>query len=428
MSGQTGPEDARRATATVVLVGTLDTKRDEFAWLGARLTEAGCATVLLDVGTYSDGGGIADITAEEVATAGGADLADLRATGDRGAAMGAMARGAAVLVRRLHQAGRLDGLLAVGGSSGSAVAAGALQALPVGVPKLLVSTMASGDVSPYVGASDVTLMYSVVDVAGINSVSRLVLGNAVAAIAGMALARAGAPAGTADGDRPGVGAPMFGVSTHAVDEARARRDELGDEVLVFHATGAGGRAMEALVDAGLVAGVLDLTTTELADELLGGVLSAGPHRLEAAARTGTPTLVSVGALDMVNFGPRDSVPERYADRDLLVHNPTVTVMRTTGQEMAALGTLLAGKLATAAGPTEVWLPLGGVSAVDVPGGPFEDRAADEALFAAVHRGLAGTTVPVRTSPLAINDPGFGAAAAQALHELITRPATTRETS
>lgn len=407
--------------ATVVLLGTLDTKGAEFAWLRERLTAAGCTTVLVDVGTYA-GGVDADVTAQQVAAAAGTDLAALQAAGDRGAAMDAMGRGAAVLVRQLHQQGRVDGLLAVGGSSGSSVAAQALQALPVGVPKLLVSTMASGDVSPYVGASDVTLMYSVVDISGINSVSRVVLGNAVAAIAGMAQARAAGPPGAEHGDRPVVAATMFGVTTPAVEEARARLEELGYEVLVFHATGAGGRAMEALVDAGLVQGVLDLTTTELADELLGGVLTAGPHRLEAAARTGTPAVVSVGALDMVNFGPRETVPERYADRQLLVHNPTVTLMRTTEPEMAELGRVLAGKLAASTGPVQVRLPLGGVSAVDVEGGPFADPAADEALFTAVREGLAGTPVEVRTSPAAINDPGFGAAAADALHALVTATA------
>ena len=402
---------------TVVLLGTLDTKGEEFAWLRDRLHTAGCRTVVVDVGTYSGGAGLADVSAEEVAAAAGTDLATLRAAGDRGAAMAALGRGAAVVVRRLYDEGRLDALLAVGGSSGSSVAAGPLQGLPVGVPKLLVSTMASGDVGPYVGVSDVTLMYSVVDISGINSISRVVLGNAAAAVAGMATARAAGGAEPA-AERPVVAATMFGVTTPAVEQARARLEELGYEVLVFHATGSGGRAMEALVDAGLIAGVLDLTTTELADELVGGVLTAGPHRLEAAARTGTPQVVSVGALDMVNFGPRDTVPPQFADRQLLVHNPSVTLMRTTAQEMAALGTLLAGKLREATGPAEVFLPLGGVSAVDVPGGPFQDHAADAALFAALEHGLAGSTVPIRTSELAINDPGFGAAAADALHALV----------
>lgn len=404
---------------TVALLGTLDTKEQEYRWLREQLVANGCDVVTIDVGTFSDGGGFADVDSAAVAAAGGADRETLRRAGDRGAAMTAMAAGAAAVVRGLHEQGRIDGLLAVGGSSGSSVAAGALQALPVGVPKLLVSTMASGDVGPYVGVGDVTLMYSVVDIAGINSVSRRILGNAVAAIAGMAAHhRAGRDAPPAD-EKPLIGMTMFGVTTPAADEARARLTDLGYEVLVFHATGAGGRAMEALAEGGYLTGVLDLTTTELADELVGGVLTAGPHRLEAVGRRGLPQVVSVGALDMVNFGPRDTVPSAFADRNLLVHNPTVTLMRTTSDEMAALGAIIAEKLRTAQGPTRVYLPLRGVSAVDVPGAPFHDPDADRACFAAITAGLAGSAVEIHEIDAAINDPGFGAAAADALHALIT---------
>lgn len=403
---------------TVVLVGTLDTKLPEYRWLGERLTSAGCQVLTIDVGTFSDGGVVADVDSAAVAAAAGADREELRRAGDRGAAMTAMAAGVAVVVRRLHEAGRLDGILAVGGSSGSSVAAGALRALPVGVPKLLVSTMASGDVSPYVGVTDVTLMYSVVDIAGINSLSRKILGNAVAAIAGMASAYRAGRDGPAPDERPLVGLTMFGVTTPAADEARARLTELGYEVLVFHATGAGGRAMEALADGGFLAGVLDLTTTELADELVGGVLSAGPDRLETAGRIGLPQVVSVGALDMVNFGPRETVPARFAERNLLVHNPTVTLMRTTPQEMATLGGTIADKLRRAVGPARVLIPLRGVSAVDVPGAPFHDPDADRACFGALAAGLAGSAVVVDEVAVAINDPGFGTLAADTLHELI----------
>lgn len=409
------------STATVALVGTLDTKEQEYRWLRDQLRAAGCEVVLIDVGTFSDGAGIADIDSAAVAAAGGADREELRRANHRGTAMTAMAAGAGAVVRQLFDAGRIDGLLAVGGSSGSSVAAGALQALPVGVPKLLVSTMAAGDVGPYVGAVDVTLMYSVVDIAGINSVSRRILGNAVAAIAGMAQHhRAGRDAPAVD-EKPLIGMTMFGVTTPAADEARARLTELGYEVLVFHATGAGGRAMEALAAGGFLAGVLDLTTTELADELVGGVLTAGPDRLEAVGRAGLPQVVSVGALDMVNFGPRETVPDRFADRNLLVHNPTVTLMRTTTEEMAALGGIIADKLRDAQGPTRMFLPLGGVSAVDVPGAPFHDPDADLVCFAAITTGLAGSAVEVTEIDAAINDPGFGAAAADALHALITAP-------
>lgn len=414
--------------ATVVLVGTLDTKEQEYRWLRNQLVAAGCEVTVVDAGTFSDGVGLADVGARAVAEAAGAELDALREARDRGAAMEAMATGAARVVRELHERGALHAALAVGGSGGSAVASRALRALPIGVPKLLVSTMASGDVGPYVGESDVTLMYSVVDISGLNSISRAVLGNAAAAAAGMAL-RYERGAGTAEQEeKPLIGASMFGVTTPVVDEAREHLTGLGYEVLVFHATGSGGRAMEALAESGLLAGVLDLTTTELADDLVGGVLSAGPHRLEAAGKRGIPQIVSVGALDMVNFGPRDSVPDRFADRLLYVHNPTVTLMRTTRAEMATLGARVAEKVAGATGPVEVFLPLRGVSAIDVAGGPFEDAEADAACFQAIVAGLAGSRVAVHEVDAAINDPGFGRRAAQALHELITRTGSVPATS
>ncbi|WP_239109024.1 Tm-1-like ATP-binding domain-containing protein [Microbispora siamensis] len=405
--------------ATVVLLGTLDTKTEEYRWVRDRLRDAGCDVLLINVGTFAHGAELADIGADEVARAAGTELDRLRDARDRGAAMDAMATGAAVIVRRLFDEGRLDGLLAIGGSSGSSVAARALQALPVGVPKLLVSTMASGDVGPYVGDVDVTLMYSVVDISGINRLSRAVLGNAAAAAAGMAQRYAQVRQETAGDERKLVAATMFGLTTPAVDEARDYLTSAGYEVLVFHATGSGGRAMEALAASGMLDGVLDLTTTELADDLVGGVLTAGPHRLEAAGRAGIPQVVSVGALDMVNFGPRDTVPEKFADRKFLVHNPTVTLMRTTREEMAELGARIGGKLSRATGPVEVYLPLKGVSGIDVEGGPFADPDADAACFAALRDGLKDTGVPVHDVDAAINDPGFGRAAAEALHRLIS---------
>ena len=412
--------------ARVVLLGTFDTKGDEYAWLRDRLHEEGCETLMIDAGVFSDGHGIADILPAEVAAAAGADLAELRAARDRGASMGVMARGGAVLVKKLIDEGTVHGFLAIGGSGGSSVAAQAMQAMPVGAPKVLVSTMAAGDVSPFVGVSDVTLMYSVVDVAGINSISRRVFGNAVTAIAAMAkhyAATAGEPSAE---EKPRIGATMCGLTTPAVDEARVRLTELGYEVLVFHATGAGGRAMEALAEAGFLAGILDLTTTELADNLVGGVMDAGPHRLEAAGRAGIPQVVSVGAVDMVNFGPEATVPPQFAGRRFLVHNPTVTLMRTTEEEMAEIGKRIGTKLAAATGPAAVFLPLKGVSGIDVAGGPFEDAAADAALFAAVHEGLDGTAVPVTDVDCMINDPGFGLTAANTLHALITGSTTTEK--
>jgi uncharacterized protein (UPF0261 family) len=378
-------------------------------WLRERVRELGCDAVLVDAGVGASDVE-ADVSAEDVARAGGASLSALRDAGDRGPAVTAMGEGAAVVLAGLE---RVDAVLAVGGSGGSSIAARAVRDLPIGLPKIIVSTMASGDVSPYVGAKDVTLMYSVVDIAGINRVSRLILGNAAGAAVGMAKAYEESRAEAVD-ERPLVGASMFGVTTPAVDAARERLDELGYEVLVFHATGAGGRALEGLVASGLLAGVLDLTTTELADDLVGGVLSAGPERLTAAGRAGVPQVVAPGALDMVNFGPLETVPERFEGRNLYVHNPTVTLMRTTREEMAELGSRVAEKLGAATGPTVLFLPLGGVSALDAPGMPFHDAEADEACFAAMDG-----AVETERLDMNINDPAFGRAMADRLHQMIS---------
>lgn len=405
--------------ATVALLGTLDTKGEEYTWLRGALQELGVRTHLIDTGSFSTSP-LADVASDDVIAAAGADAEALRTRRDRGEMMAVMGAGAAAVVRRLAEEGTIHGLLAIGGSGGSSVAAPAMQALPIGFPKLLVSTMASGDVKPYVGEVDTTLMYSVVDVAGINSVSEVVLGNAVAGIAGMAKAHEARQASQGGEHKPLVGMTMFGVTTPACTEAREALEGLGYEVLVFHATGTGGRAMEKLVESGLLAGVCDLTTTELADDLVGGVLSAGPDRLELAGAKGLPQVVSVGALDMVNFGPMDTVPPRFAERNLYVHNPTVTLMRTTTDEMAELGRRIARKLAAATGPTELFIPLKGVSAIDVDGAPFRDADADEALFAALRAGLAGSAVVFHEVDQAINDTGFGKAMAEALDQQIQR--------
>lgn len=404
--------------ATVALLGTLDTKGEEYSWLKDRLEEMDVQVLVVDVGSFSTSP-MADVPSDEVIAAAGADAAALRERRDRGEMMTVMGKGAAKVVRRLADEGRIHGLLSVGGSGGSSVAAPAMQALPIGFPKLLVSTMASGNVKPYVGEVDSTLTYSVVDVAGINSISAAVLGNAAAGIAGMAKAYEARNAEPVGDHKPLIGITMFGVTTPAADEARKTLTELGYEALVFHATGTGGRAMEKLVESGLLAGVCDLTTTELADDLVGGVLSAGPHRMEMAGSKGVPQVVSLGALDMVNFGPLETVPPEFAGRNLFVHNPTVTLMRTTTAEMGELGRRIAAKLAAATGPTVLFVPLNGVSAIDVDGAPFRDAEADEALFAALREGLAGSNVVVHEVDQAINDPGFGRAMAEALHASIT---------
>jgi uncharacterized protein (UPF0261 family) len=399
--------------ATVVLVGTLDTKGVEYDYPSSRLRERGVDVVLVDAGVMGEPLAQPDVGREEVARAAGAEVADLAARGDRAAAVETMARGAAEIVKRLRAEGRLDGILALGGSGGSAIATYAMRQLPVGVPKLMVSTVASGDTRPYVGAVDVTMMYSVVDIAGINQVSERILTNAAAAIAGMADAQS---IEIAESGRPLVGATMFGVTTPCVTRARERLEELGYEVLVFHATGTGGQSMEALVRGGFIAAVLDATTTELADDLVGGVLSAGPDRLEAAGEVGIPQVVSLGALDMVNFGPMETVPERFRERRLYVHNPTITLMRTTPEECAELGRRIARKLNAARGPVSLFIPLRGISLIAVEGQVFHDPDADEALLAALRESL-DDSVDVRELDTDINDPAFAEAMADRLDEL-----------
>ncbi|WP_213816407.1 Tm-1-like ATP-binding domain-containing protein [Glaciihabitans sp. dw_435] len=414
-------EIPQKHAPTVALVGTLDTKGAEYQWMADQLASLGVSVVTVDTGIREPHGFTGTIVRSQgaVAEAAGTSIAALRERGDRGVATATMGEGAAVVLSDLLAAGTLDGVLALGGSGGSSIAARAVRDLPIGLPKLLVSTMASGDVSPYVGASDVTLMYSVVDIAGINQISRAVLGNAAAAIAGMAQARVAraADVGVAD-DRPLIGASMFGVTTPAVDAARQRLEELGYEVLVFHATGSGGRALEGLARSGLLVGVLDLTTTELADDLVGGVLSAGPDRLTAAGSSAVPQVVSLGALDMVNFGPRETVPHHFDDRQFFIHNPTITLMRTTLAENAELGARIGAKLAAATSPTVLIIPRGGVSALDADGQPFRDAAVDDALFTAVLDGVASSAVVVIDDTGNINDAALARRAADELHSLI----------
>jgi uncharacterized protein (UPF0261 family) len=406
---------------TVVLVGTLDTKGKEYAFLRDRLREQGVDALLVDAGIVGEPLVEPDVPREEVAAAAGADVRALAEAGDRGAAVATMARGAVEVVKRLHAEGRLDGILGLGGSGGSALVTEAMRALPVGVPKLMVSTVASGDTRPYVGSVDVTMTYSVVDIAGINEISARILANAAGMIAGAV--RATVP--DLGERRPIVVASMFGVTTPCVTTARERLEELGYEVLVFHQTGAGGGSMEALVEAGYVAGSLDVTTTELCDALVGGVLPAVPERVESAGRRGVPQVVSVGALDMVNFGPLETVPERFRERNLYVHNPTVTLMRTTPEECAELGRILARKLNAATGPTALFLPLRGVSMIAVEGQPFHDPAADEALFGALREAVDRSVVEVHELDTDVNDPAFALAVANRLHELIQEGGTER---
>jgi uncharacterized protein (UPF0261 family) len=398
--------------STVVLLGTLDTKGHEYAYLRDRIEEQGVDTLLVDVGVFEPQVE-PDIGRQEVAALAGADTDALAEAGDRGAAVETMARGAAEVAKRLHAEGRLDGIVSVGGSGNSAIGGTAMRALPVGVPKLIVSTVASGDTRPYVGASNVTMTYSVVDIAGINQISSRILTNAAGAIVGMVKAETPPLAE----QKPLVTASMFGVTTPSVTRARERLEELGYEVLVFHQTGTGGQSMEELQRAGFIAGSLDVTTTELADELVGGVLPAYPGRLETPGELGLPQVVSLGALDMVNFGPVESVPERFRERNLYVHNPTITLMRTTPDECRELGRRIGRRLSAAKGPTALFVPLRGVSMIAVEGQPFHDPEADAALLEGLGETLSDD-VEVHELDMDVNDERFALAMADRLDELI----------
>jgi uncharacterized protein (UPF0261 family) len=397
----------------VAIIGALDTKGAEYAFLKQQIEGQGVGTLMIDVGIFGEPPFAPDISAAEVATAGGADRAALAAANDRGNAVGAMAAGAAIILKRLYDEGRVHGVIAMGGGGGTTLGSIAMQPLPVGAPKLIVSTVASGDTRAYVGVKDIAMMPSIVDVAGVNRLSSKIIANAAGAIAGMVKIehREGVDA------KPMIAATMFGVTTAGVTKAREIIEKAGYEVLVFHAVGSGGRTMEELIRAGFIAGVLDLTTTELADELAGGVLTAGPNRLEAAGEFGVPQVVSLGALDMVNFGARESIPAKYAQRKLYPHNPLVTLMRTTREENAELGRIIAAKLSKAKGPTVLMIPKKGVSAIDVEGKPFYDAEADEALFAALRKDITPNVTLVELDA-DINSDAFATEAANRLLALV----------
>jgi uncharacterized protein (UPF0261 family) len=409
----------------VVIVGTLDTKGDEVAFVRDVLRAEGLQTLVIDAGSglaweNREPFFIPEYCAEAVFNAAGTSTSEVRLRRDRGEAVAAAARGVVVLVNELKAKGWVDGILGLGGSAGTVIATAAMRELPFGLPKVMVSTLASGQTRPFVGGSDIMMLYPVADLAGLNRLTRSALTNAAMALAGMVKARKEVPAEVQE--RPLIAATMFGVTTPCVDFARRQLERSGLEVVVFHATGVGGQSMEGLVRDGRVSGLLDLTTTELADELVGGILSAGPGRLEAAVRSRTPQVVSVGALDMVNFGPMETVPDRFAGRQFHVHNASVTLMRTTPEENATLGTWIARVLADSTSPAVVMIPLRGVSALDAPGGPFHDPDADRALFDTLTSGLEGhAAVRVESRDEHINDPSFAGAAARNLLDLLGRP-------
>ncbi|GAA4884290.1 Tm-1-like ATP-binding domain-containing protein [Saccharopolyspora cebuensis] len=394
--------------AKAYVVGTFDTKGAELRYV-AGLLAARHEVVTVDVSTSGAADSGADVPAAEVA-AHHPDGPGAVFTGQRGSAVAAMS----TALRRFLPGRAPDGVLGLGGSGGTALITPALRDLPIGVPKAVVSTVASGDVSAYVDASDIAMFPSVTDVAGLNRISRTVLGNAAHALLG-ALAHP-VPAGE---DRPAVALSMFGVTTPCVS-AVAERLRAEHDPLVFHATGVGGRALDNVVGTGMVRAALDLTTTEVADLVAGGVMSAGEQRFDAAARTGVPFVASCGALDMVNFGPLDTVPAHYRDRLLHEHNAQVTLMRTTPEECRAIAEFLARKLNAHPGPVRLLLPEGGVSALDAPGEAFHDPAADAVLFDELERQVrTGPGRIVRRVPHHLNDPGFADAVIAAFHEVTT---------
>ncbi len=401
---------------TICIIGAFDTKGEDHALVREEILRRGHQTLMVNIGVLGSTALFpVDYESEDVAKAGSYDLAELRGKKDKASAMKAFDEAAPKLVGRLFQEGKLDAIIGMGGSGGSAIIASAMRALPIGVPKLLVSTVASGDVSFYVRGKDITMMPSIVDVAGLNRISRLVYSRAAGAICGMVENEVPVSVG----DRPIITASMFGNTTDCVNLCAKTLNQEGFEVLIFHATGAGGRAMETLIADGLVEAVLDITTTEWADELCGGVFSAGPERLDAAGRRGLPHLIVPGCVDMANFGAPSSVPVKYREANRLFYewNPSVTLMRTNVEENRQMGEIFARKANAAKGPVAFLIPLGGVSMLDGDGQPFCDRAADQAMFEAIKKDLR-PGIPFVEVDLNINDPKFAAQAVELIVQLI----------
>ena len=401
-------------SGTVLLVGALDTKGVEYAFVKDLIEAAGLETLVVDFGVMGQPAFEPDVSRTEVASAGGGDLAYLASGTHKDEAMRTMAQGLASVVESLYREGRFDGVLGMGGSGGTSIATSAMRTLPVGVPKLMVSTVGGGDVSAYAGSKDITFMPSVVDVAGINRLSRAIYANAAGAIAGMVQTEGEASAQ----ERPLIAASMFGNTTAAVDHARGLLEDEGYEVLVFHATGSGGRTMEDLISDGYIAGCLDMTTTELADDICGGVFSAGPDRVQAAPRQGIPTVVVPGCVDMANFGGIETVPDHYRARTLYEWNPEVTLLRTNEEENRQMGAMLAAAAnAGQAGNVSVLIPLGGVSMLDSDGDRFWDPDADQACFDALKNDLRAD-IPLIEVDANINDPVFAEKAVAVLLEML----------
>ncbi|MDH6675404.1 uncharacterized protein (UPF0261 family) [Paenibacillus sp. LBL] len=400
---------------TIAIAGTLDSKGAEFLYVKSVIESLGLKTFTIHSGVFEPMFA-PDVSNIEVAEAAGADIREIAARKDRSAGTEVLAQGMEKIVPKLYAEGKFDAIMSFGGTGGTSIVTTGMRALPIGVPKLMVSTVASGNTAPYVGTSDIIMFPSIVDVSGLNSFSTKIFTNAAHAVAGMVSFESAPPMDK----KPLIAATMFGVTTPCIDYAREHLERHGYEVLVFHATGTGGQTMESLIDAGFIDGVLDLTTTEWCDELFGGVLAAGPHRLEAAGRCQVPQVVSTGALDMVNFGPYDTVPEAYRGRNLYKHNPSVTLMRTTVEENRQLGEIIADKLNLSEGPTVLMLPLQGVSMLDVEGEAFRGAQEDEMLFNTLRQRINREKVELVEMETDINDQAFAVAAADKLMELMKR--------
>ncbi|AZS13726.1 Tm-1-like ATP-binding domain-containing protein [Paenibacillus lutimineralis] len=398
---------------TIAIAGTFDSKGKEFLYVKSVIEGLGLKAYTIHCGVFAPLF-TPDVSNRDVAAAAGMNIDEIAGKKDRSIGTEALAKGMEQLIPKLYAEGKFDGILSFGGTGGTSIVTAGMRALPIGVPKLMVSTVASGNTAPYVGTSDIMMFPSIVDVAGLNSFSTKIFTNAVHAIAGMVQFESAPP----QDKKPLIAATMFGVTTPCVDYAREYLEEQGYEVLVFHATGTGGQTMESLIEGGFIDGVLDLTTTEWCDELVGGVLAAGPHRLEAAGRCKVPQVVSTGALDMVNFGPYDTVPGQFKDRNLYKHNPSVTLMRTTVEENRQLGEIIAGKLNMSDGPTALMIPLKGVSLLDVEGGPFSGAAEDEMLFNMLRQHIDRSKIELIELDANINDQLFAVAAAKKLVELM----------
>jgi uncharacterized protein (UPF0261 family) len=396
-------------TKTVVIIGALDTKGHEFAFIKDLVEKAGLKTLVVDFGVMGEPSLKPDVSRAEVAAAGGGNLDQLRSGDRKDEAMKVMSTGLAVTIRKLYDGGKLQGIIGMGGTGGTSVATSAMRTLPVGVPKVMVSTVGGGDVSAYAGTKDITFVPSIVDVAGFNRISRTIYANAAGAIAGMT--KVDVP--PAKEEKPLVTASMFGNTTACVDKARNILESKGFEVLVFHATGTGGKTMESLIADGYIAASLDITTTELADEVCGGVFTAGPDRMLAAARAGIPTVLVPGCVDMCNFWALSTVPEKFRSRNLYQWNPNVTLMRTNVEENRIMGKMIAKAANDSKGPVAILLPLKGVSMLDSPGNAYWDPAADRACYDAIKTNVK-PGIPVIELDNNINDPEFATKAAETL--------------